>query len=193
MSDKNLKIQEDAKWTVVEAASLEVDSITQKQLALSLDSLKDSFDSKIDEVSKQMQSATDKLDTKLKALTNHFSQVNDKVMKVSQDLVLVKSELEKLNKMKRLELALSMTDSQSFEYIEIPYMDRETSSTLVKSILQYFFQGYGYRVSKSYRINLSDTDGSKFRQNLMNQVEHLIGHKPRLVEDDDGTWTIFEF
>ena len=104
-------------------------------------------------------------------------------MTVSQDVVLVKSELEKLHRMKRLELALSMTGSRSLQHEDGSSFSTK-SSTLVKTILEYFFQGYGYRVSKSYRIDRSDQDGSEFRQKLMNEsTQRSYWTRPTLCQE----------
>jgi len=94
---------------LIEAASLESDALTQKQLANNLDSLKSSFDVNLNKVVQKIQSSNENFDAKMDTLQQHVN--------------LVKCEIGALNvmmveesKQKTLERALLLTDLNSFDY-----------------------------------------------------------------------------
>ena len=75
---------------------------------------------------------------------------------------------------------------------------KTNSSKLVHDILMFFSLGYGYNIPYDATMSSScheETAKSNenfelFRTKLVNQLEKLIGHKPRLVLEN-GLFTIY--
>ena len=173
----------------MEAASLEVDSVTQKKLSSSLEALKTSFETELTAVTKSV-----------KASNEHF---DDKINTMKQELTNVRSELQKMHtvlesqaKMKRLELASTRTSVLSFDYNNGGY-NTKNSSALVKNIIENFMFGYGYILPQNAFVAASTSYNDEaekkalFRKKLVKQVKDLIGSEPRLQDKGNGAFSIF--
>lgn len=175
----------------MEAASLEVDSVTQKKLSSSLEALKTSFETELTAVTKSV-----------KASNEHF---DDKINTMKQELTNVRSELQKMHtvlesqaKMKRLELASTRTSVLSFDYYnDARGYNTQNSSALVKDIVEYFMFGYGYNLPQNAFVAASTSYNDEaekkalFRKKLVKQVKDLIGSEPRLQDKGNGAFSIF--
>ena len=61
-----------AAEALIEAASLEADAVTQKQLVANLESLKTSFDSNLNKVAQKIDSSNVNFDAKINMLNQHL-------------------------------------------------------------------------------------------------------------------------
>ena len=151
-----------AAEALVQAAGMEVDSLTQQKLCSNLDDLKSSFDNKLEAVSKSMKE--------------------------------VKDLLAKQEKRQKLEFAISSSLSRlgAFGYTDIEdrnsYRDSKKSHELVDVILKWFAIGHGYNLPVNFTIA---SKKELFRTKLVKQLEQLIGHKPRLVDDGSGKVAVY--
>ena len=129
-----------AAEALIEAASLESDAITQKQLANHLESLKLSFDSNLNKVVQKMQSSNENFDAKINTLQQHVNLVKC-------EIGALKVIMEEECKQKTLERALTLTDLDSFDYYESNesnfHNSKKNSSELAKSTIKWFMVGYG--------------------------------------------------
>ena len=69
-----------AAEALAEAASLEAESMTQKELAQNLDSLKASFDSNLNRVVQSVKSSNENFDAKINTLNQHVAGVKDEIV-----------------------------------------------------------------------------------------------------------------
>lgn len=181
-----------AAEALIEAASLEADSFTNKKLAENLESLKTSFDGNLNEVVQKLDSSNENFDAKINALTQH-------VAGVKSELNALKSLMMEEYKQTQLHRALSLVNSGSFKYNcnqDSPYYGytQKDSSELAKSIITSFMSGYGYYLPDNacmeQRPNNAE-DGKKiFRDKLCKQIKDLIHREPRLVLDSKR-WIIY--
>jgi len=91
---------------LVEAASLEADSMTQKELAQNVDSLKESFDNNLNRVVQTMKSSNENFDAKMNTLNQH---VKDEIGALKDEITAVKMLLEEEKKQKTLERTLFLS------------------------------------------------------------------------------------
>ena len=203
---------------IVEAASLEVDTLTKKTLCTNLDELKSSFDNKLEAVSQSMKVSNEYFDSKINTMNQHKVSIDNKLEAISQSMKVsnenfdvkintmnqhiitleenmkeVQGFLAAQDKRQKLEFAISCSNLQEFKYKSED--SQKMSSTLVEKILRWFALGYGYHLpsdATAYSSSKSEkTKEEVFRAKLMKQLENLIGHKPRLVENEKGDFTIF--
>ena len=201
MSDQPVKKRRlaAAAEALIDAASLEVDSMTQKRLASNLDSLKTSFDNKLNTVVQAVQTSNENFDAKIDKLNQHVAGLKSEVSAI-------KTLLEEEKKQKTLERALGMTHFGSFNYYICnmngynSYNEKKPSSELVKSILQRFSLGFGFTLPlgaptddpKLSRGNESEKKAlhKAIAVKFVKQIKDLIKRKPRLVDKNDGTFEI---
>lgn len=91
-----------AAEALVEAASLEADAATHKQLAQNLDALKTSFDSNLNRVVQTVKSSNENFDAKINTLNQNVQ---------GNEIVAMKALLEEERKQKTLERALKIDQS----------------------------------------------------------------------------------
>ena len=188
-SSKKLTLAAAAE-ALVEAASLEADSMTQKQLAQNLDSLKASFDSNLNRVVQSVKSSNENFDAKINTLNQHVAGVKD-------EIVALKSLLEEETKQKTLERALSLTDIDSFEYYPSRSYQTFNSGELAKKTIKYFMLGYGMILSKDLGMkqnvygNEATTSNEDFRAKFIEQIKKLIKREPRVEKQSNGNFTIY--
>ena len=182
---KNLKLAAAAE-ALVEAASLEADSMTQKQLVQNLDSLKASFDNNLNRVVQSVKSSNENFDAKINTLNQH-------VTGVKEEIIALKTLLEEEKKQKALERALTMTDLESFNY----YDNGRTLNTeqLAKTTIKWFMLGYGFTFSSHHRmvgygVGYGQT-AEDFRKKFKAQIKTLIQREPRMVQQDDNNFVIY--
>ena len=175
---------------IVDAASLEVDTLTEQKLSSNFDNLKSSFDNKLETVSEslkqEMKASNDELESKIDTMNTH-------IITLEESMEEIKGFLATQEKRQKIEFAISCSNLQEFKYKseDTPKM----SSSLVEKVLRWFALGYGYKLPSDAIANSSSvTDKTKeelFRAKLMKQLENLIGHKPRLVDNGKGEFTVF--
>eukprot|EP00956_Cyclotella_meneghiniana_P010874 scaffold15231_cov66-Cyclotella_meneghiniana.AAC.12 len=179
-----------AAEALIEAASLEADSVTQKQLLANLDSLKTSFDSNLNKVVQKMDSSNENFDAKINTL-------DQRLVEIKSEIRMLKKLMEEESKQKTLERARALTELRSFVYYD---NGDKNSSDLAKSALEWFSIGYGYRLPKDakmkyindYYTEECEQSKKEFRDSFTTQIKVLIKHEPRLKKNDDDTWTIFD-
>ena len=166
-----------AAEALVQAAGMEVDSLTQQKLCSNLDDLKSSFDNKLEAVSKSINT-----------VNQNIMGLKDSMKKEVKDL------LAKQEKRQKLEFAISSSLSRlgAFGYTDIEdrnsYRDSKKSHELVDVILKWFAIGHGYNLPVNFTIA---SKKELFRTKLVKQLEQLIGHKPRLVDDGSGKVAVY--
>ena len=69
----------EAAEALIEAASLEADAVTQKQLVANLESLKTSSDSNLNKVVQKMDSSNENFDAKINTLNQHLVDVKSEI------------------------------------------------------------------------------------------------------------------
>ena len=182
---KNLTLAAAAE-ALVEAASLEADSMTQKQLVQNLDSLKTSFDNNLNRVVQSVKSSNENFDAKINTLNQH-------VTGVKEEIIVLKTLLEEEKKQKTLERALSLTEIKSFDYFPDRYQNAFSTELLAKTVIKRFLIGYGYNLPSSYSTKKygNEAEQADFRQKFKAQIEALIMREPRMVQNADGNFSIF--
>jgi hypothetical protein len=191
-----------AAEALIEAASLESDAITQKQLANHLESLKLSFDSNLNKVVQKMQSSNENFDAKINTLQQHVNLVKC-------EIGALKVIMEEECKQKTLERALTLTDLDSFDYYESNesnfHNSKKNSSELAKSTIKWFMVGYGSNLpnlvtlTNEYNLNSNYKSATEkevlikaFVDRFAKQIKVLIKREPRVVKNDNnGTYAIF--
>eukprot|EP00984_Skeletonema_dohrnii_P006295 scaffold2252_cov129-Skeletonema_dohrnii-CCMP3373.AAC.2 len=110
---------------LAETASLEAESMTQKELAQNVDSLKGSFDNNLNMVVQNMKSYNDTLN----------QNVKDEIGALKDEITAVKMLLEEEKKQKTLDRALKLAYHGSFKYYTstTSRLFPEESGTLTKS------------------------------------------------------------
>ena len=123
----------EAAEALIEAASLETDSMTQKKLTANLDSLKSSFADNLNIVVQKLQSSNENFDAKINTLNQH---VHD--LKI--EMGALKKIMENQTKQKTLKGALTLLDLNSFTYFECSnnYANQKNSSELAKTAIRSF-------------------------------------------------------
>ena len=178
-----------AAEALIEAASLEADAVTQKQLVAHLESLKTSFDSNLNKVAQKIDSSNVNFDAKINMLNQHL-------VDVKSDIGTLKSLMEEELKQKTLERARDLTELGSFEcYYTTDKLGYKTdSSYLAKSALGWFLLDYGMNLPKDGRMNefgAQEQSKKDFRDKFTRQIEALIKREPRVEQNSNDTWTIY--
>jgi hypothetical protein len=182
-----------AAEALIKAASLEVDSFTQKKLEQNLDDLKASFDSNLNKVVQKMISFNENFDAKINTLNQH-------VTSVKSEIGALKSLMEEEFKAKTLERARDLVHLGSFNYFTKDFNQYSTqkNSSEIKTAIAWFSLGYGYTIPDATleRVYASDQkivdQGKKaFREKFTKQIKDLIEREPRLVQEADGRFVIY--
>lgn len=173
-----------AAEALVEAASLEADAATHKQLAQNLDALKTSFDSNLNRVVQTVKSSNENFDAKINTL-------NQNVQGVKNEIVAMKALLEEERKQKTLERALKLTDLGSFKYHTASEYTDKNSSDLAKTAIGWFMLGYGFQLPKNATVYNNNNRNEDFYEKFKGQIKDLIKREPRLVKKDDGSYSIY--
>ena len=180
-----------AAEALVEAASLEAESMTQKELAQNLDSLKASFDSNLNRVVQSVKSSNENFDAKMNTLNQH---VKSEIGALKDEITAVKMLLEEEKKQKTLDRALKLAYHDSFKYY--PYSDRvqEESGKLAEGVIGWFLLGEGASLPSEATLYHFDAqtqyttkevreeeDASKkaFRAKFVEQIKRLINSLQR--------------
>ena len=187
---KKLRLASAAE-ALVEAASLEADAMTQKQLAQNLDSLNASFDGNLNRVVQTMKSSNENFDAKINSLNQHVTGVKNEISAL-------KSLLEEETKQKTLERALGLTGVDSFTYYTkhphgygYGYEEKE-SEERAKLAIRYFMLGYGLIITtETLHASEEETGKEAFRKKFKEQIKKLIKREPRMNHQDDGNFTIY--
>eukprot|EP00594_Rhizosolenia_setigera_P002318 CAMPEP_0178939690 /NCGR_PEP_ID=MMETSP0789-20121207/362_1 /TAXON_ID=3005 /ORGANISM="Rhizosolenia setigera, Strain CCMP 1694" /LENGTH=224 /DNA_ID=CAMNT_0020618583 /DNA_START=73 /DNA_END=747 /DNA_ORIENTATION=- len=127
-----------------------------------------------------------KKSNKLTQRNNELAEKNNKIM-------------EKQARLKRLELASSRTSLGSFQYRPSWSSQVElSSSTFVKGVIDWFLFDLGTVLPKdayigAFQCKTKDYEEgkAKFREKVMEQVQLLIGHRPRMFDNGNDTYSIF--
>ena len=176
-----------AAEALIEAASLETDTMTQKRLTASLDSLKSSFDDNLNRAVQTVKSSNENFDTKINTLSQHMTDVK-------KEIGALKLIMEHEKKQKTLERALKLTHLGSFSYYD-PNLGTKNSSDLAKNVIEWFLVGFGYNLPEAKMSNdyYAEKEASKkeFREKFKMQIKVLIGREPRLVKQENGIYSIF--
>ena len=201
MSEDSNKAQmvKAARALLVQAsAGIEVDSSTQQKLCANLDDLKSSFDDKLEAISESVKVSNENFDSKINTVNQHIIGLKG-TMKEVKDLLAVQVKRQKLEFLMSSE---HLQQIEGFHYYNA-WSEKKHSSRLVSKILRFFYLDCGYNLPE--RATFKDYESSNKRHNnvafvkeqelfhikLVNQLEKLIGHKPRLVDNGEGSFTIF--
>lgn len=187
----------EAAEALIEAASLETDSMTQKKLTANLDSLKSSFADNLNIVVQKLQSSNENFDAKINTLNQH---VHD--LKI--EMGALKKIMENQTKQKTLKGALTLLDLNSFTYFECSnnYANQKNSSELAKTAIRSFMLGYGYNLPSEATLTIDHRFSSKstaekellnnaFVDKFAGQIKALIKREPRLAKKENRTYSIF--
>ena len=178
-----------AAAALVEAVSLEVDSLTQNQISinLNLEALKGSFETELRTLTKSVKASNEKFD--------------DKINTVNQKLTSLCAAVEKTNtlseaqaKLKRLELAVVRAGMVSFKFYSKNNPHHISDSrNLATSILNWFILDCGCKLPADYlTYDCTKANKALFREAIVKQITTLTGRKPRLQQGEgDDNYSIF--
>jgi anti-sigma factor ChrR (cupin superfamily) len=173
-----------AAEALVEAASLEADAATHKQLAQNLDALKTSFASNLNRVVHTVKSSNENFHAKINTLNQNVQDVKNEIVAMKNEIVAMKALLEEERKQKTLERALNLTHLGSFEY-----SNARESSDLAKKVIDWFMLGYGVRLPSNATVD--NNRNEDFYEKFKGQMKVLIKREPRLVKEEDGSYFIY--
>lgn len=176
-----------AAEALVEAASLQTNVLTQKGLDASLNS-------NLNRVVQTMKSSNENFDAKINTVNQHLADMKSEMGVLQTEISAMKKVLQDERRDKRIERALKLTDLESFEYQHDCYTKK--SSDLAKEVLGWLLLGYGYNLPDAMLDRYASgkeeaTKKASFRTKFKNQIKDLIGHEPRLVEKEDGSYSIY--
>ena len=191
----------EAAAALIEAASLETDSMTPEKLTENLESLKSSFADNLNRVVQKMQSSNENFNAKIKTLNQHVHDL--KIERLLIKMGALKKMMEDERKQKTLEGALTLVDLISFPYYRHGSGVNDNSIKLARKVIRWFLLGHG--VDLPLEATLTNLYYSKPQTNtekeLLNkgfvdkfakQIKYLIKRKPRLVKNDyTGGYTIY--
>ena len=167
--------------------SVKVSNLNFDSKINTLNQQKDSIDNKLEALSQSMKISNKDFDSRIKTINQHIISLKDKMEEV-------KGFLAMQEKRQKLEFAISCSTLHEFKY----YSDdcQKTSSILVEKILKWFALGYGFHLPVDATVSNSSkyddmTREELFRTKLMRQLENLIGHKPRLVDNGEDDFTVY--
>lgn len=193
MSDAKNKLSRAAE-ALVEAATLEVDSLTQKKLA---NEMKE-FNRNLTKLSLDMDKNTgcfDELKKIVEKQSSEISKVHDNINTVNHNLNGIKNIMEQQLKIQKLSNAIvANAHVGSFEYKDQSrYPEKTNSKEFVHTILQSFVNGFGKYIPNTYYIGSGymEKEREAFRAQLKSQVITLIGREPRLVKESNGQYAIY--
>ena len=170
----------EAAEALVEAATLEADGATNKEVVAALESLKTSFDNKLNTVIQKIDSSNENLDAKINSLNQHLGAI--------------KMMMEEEHKQTRLHRALEYVKLSSFTYLDRNGGQGE-SYFLAKNALMCFSLGHAYMLPHGSVGEYIDDDVAKseqaFRNKFSEQMKELINRDPRLVKGENGVWTMY--
>ena len=181
-----------AAEALVEAATLDAGTVTNKEVVVALESLKTSFDNKFNTVVQKIDSSNENFDAKINSLNQHLESVKT-------DIRLMKEMMEEENKQTRLHRAREYVELSSFTYYVGSY--GKESKDLAKRALMWFSIDNGINLPNGamrqnvdyYGANKDEVAKSKqaFRDNFSKQMKELINRDPRLVKGENGVWTMY--
>jgi len=176
--------------------------MTQKQVALNIDSLNETVDNNHSVVIQTMRSSNENFDDKINTLSQHVAIVasmKSEIASMKSDISAMKSCQQDERRDKRLERAMTLTHLNSFKYYDGNYDGNSSKSSkdLAKKVLELFLLGHGVTLPADATLEESffckDLEASKkaFREKFTKQIKALIIREPRLVEYSDGSFAIF--
>ena len=116
----------------------------------------------------------------------------NEIESMKNEIFAMKALLEDERKQKTLERALNLTHLGSFDYDAGPgcSIGRMKSSDLAKTAIEWFMLGYGFNLPSNARV-YSNPKNEDFYEKFKGQMKDLIKREPRLVKDDDGSYSIY--
>eukprot|EP00592_Proboscia_alata_P002718 CAMPEP_0194370292 /NCGR_PEP_ID=MMETSP0174-20130528/18565_1 /TAXON_ID=216777 /ORGANISM="Proboscia alata, Strain PI-D3" /LENGTH=200 /DNA_ID=CAMNT_0039147643 /DNA_START=112 /DNA_END=711 /DNA_ORIENTATION=+ len=189
-STKRLAI---AAEELVKAASMEVDSVTQLKLSSNLESLKESFDSKLNNVNQVVKTLSDKFDVGINKLDQNQGDIKNLLEK--QNIIMTKQ-----NKISNLQWAYAHCEMGAFQYKEIDNRNNsaKSSTELARKVISSFMTDKGMfvddnNVSASFDCSYSQSKKEEleksrqaFRDSLKVHISKLIGKEPRVAKFGDS-------
>ena len=180
-----------AAAALVEAVSLEVDSLTQNQISmnLNLEALKGSFETELRTLAKSVKASNEKFD-------DMINTMNQKITILCAATEKTNTLLEAQAKLQRLEVAIDRAEQVSFKYNCRDNAGRfcgGDTRNLATCILNWFILDNGYKLPAGYLSN-DCTDASKalFREAIVKQITTLTGRQARLHQGEgDDNYSIF--
>jgi len=187
--------------------SKDVDSITHRQLSITLEGLTASFSSGLNNVNQTLAASNSDFDGKINTTKQHLSDLKREVSDLKEAAVKVATLLAtqtivllEQQKQQRLFWAQANTKLGSFKYYVEQSYNTVDSSALVADIISWFIRGYGRNLDSSCSITDSSynrnsnkaAEGQEaFRVQLKKQIKDLIGREPRLTKGTDGTYALY--
>jgi len=198
-----------AAEVLVNAASMEADSMTQQQLSSNLESLKRSLDSNLNTMCETMKTSNDNLYAQINTVNKNLTSLNIEVSSLkmisaqqASDLAnhhkLLTLELVHHNKLRTLEWAFKNADFISFRYYRIGDCDTQhKSSDFIRAVIFSFREGKGHYFDTNAYFSYSDNnDGpghyesepndaykKEWKDKIANDIHRLIGKKPRVAKN----------
>ena len=181
-----------AAAALVEAVSLEVDSLTQNQISmnLNLEALKGSFETELRTLAKSVKASNEKFDDKINTM-------NQKITILCAATEKTNTLLEAQAKLQRLEVAIDRAEQVSFKYNCRDNAGRfcgGDTRNLATCILNWFILDNGYKLPAGYLSNDCTDAASKalFREAIVKQITTLTGRQARLHQGEgDDNYSIF--
>ncbi len=172
---------------LIKAASSHVETTS---LALSRDA--------VQELKKILLTSTSQ-ESKLENVTSKLSELSTQITTMNTQIITINQSIKRQTKRQSIDWAYANAEIGSFDYRD-KTNGYKKSTELVRSILIFFRKGQGMYVDGNskhtttyipgYTTDKGDFEGVEFRAAIANQLEDLLGTKPRVVSYD-GKWTIF--
>ena len=178
---------------LIKAASSHVETTS---LALSRDAVQEL--KQILQTSTSQESTLKSLEESISSLEKKLSEMRTHILSMNKEIMTINQSIKLQTKRQSLDWASTNADISSFQYCSscnIGYSQRYKKSTeLVRSILTFFRKGTGTYIDGYSKITAlggeKDSEGVEFRAAIANQLEDLLGTKPRVVSHD-GKWAIY--
>ena len=135
---------EHAARALISAAGSEAD---KEQICKNFDSLKETFDTKLEVLNQSVLTSNEKFDTTFNQLHSNVVDVKNEVTSIGDHISSIKNIIGNDDKCRRLEFALANTDIGAFKYIDFT-RTAQNSKDLVRTILISFRKGFGYYVGE---------------------------------------------
>ena len=180
---------------LIKAASSHVETTS---LALSRDAVQEL--KKILQTSTSQESTLESLKESISSLEKNVSEMRTHISTMNKEIISINQNIKLQTMRQSLDWAYANADIGSFEYCDSStnsyHSSSKMSTELVRTILTLFRKGNGKyidgysKVPAYYYGAAKDPEGVEFRDAIANQLEDLLGTKPRVVSQD-GKWAIY--
>ena len=140
-----------------------------------------------------------------KSADGKLNKINQRLNNIDSKMAAIQKDINHQTKLQALAFAIENSEIYSFQYYQ--YQDDNTegyavkaqSADLVRDVLLNFRRGYGYILPKGtmssfpwgHTLEEQAKSNTKFHAALVARIHTLTGTKPRVEEEDDGSFVIY--